>query len=84
MLPANVETDIVTGDLYEPRDPDHLLRELDQYEGCMPEHPMPYIFGRELVRVRCNDTEHNAWAYFFRQSVDESQRIASGEYKQRP
>lgn len=55
---------VVHGELYRLRDPETMLRLLDEYEG------------EEYERVRTG----NAWIYQYRTQPPESARIASGDF----
>jgi gamma-glutamylcyclotransferase (GGCT)/AIG2-like uncharacterized protein YtfP len=85
MLRAGAETDWVHGDLYELTNPEWALAELDKYEGCVPEHPQPYVFERAQGEViSATGASHQAWLYFYSSSIDEARRILSGNYLPRP
>jgi gamma-glutamylcyclotransferase (GGCT)/AIG2-like uncharacterized protein YtfP len=81
MLPAQGSGDLVHGDLYEMNDPDHVLAELDRYEGCVTEYPRPYIFERVLSTATLPDGRScSAWLYLHLEPVGEERRIVSGDY----
>lgn len=53
---SNIEPSIVTGELYEV--PESLLNTLDHFEGH------PDFYKREIILVRCNEKNYNAFIYF--------------------
>src|SRR5438477_12777486 len=66
MLPARSEADWVHGELHQLTEPAAVLAELDKYEGCVPEHPQPYVFERSLATVLAADgREYQAWVYWY-------------------
>lgn len=50
-IPSNQPEDRVLGELYQLKQPDVLLYNLDAYEGCSEQYPEPkeYVRGRRLV-----------------------------------
>ncbi len=75
------ETDWVDGDLYDLGEGTTTLAEMDAYE--LAESPLPAYFDRQLGDVtRCDGTPVAAWVYWYRGTIDESRRIASGRYEQ--
>jgi gamma-glutamylcyclotransferase (GGCT)/AIG2-like uncharacterized protein YtfP len=71
----------VRGEVYRIRDRTQLLAELDAYEGCGPEHPVPTEFRREVVEVVLdNGDKLKAWAYLYSRSTNGLKRIESGDY----
>jgi gamma-glutamylcyclotransferase (GGCT)/AIG2-like uncharacterized protein YtfP len=82
MLPATSDSDWVQGDLFELKNPKVVLAELDRYEGCVPEHPQPYIFQRTLTNVTLPNGEIvTAWVYYHASAIKEEFRILCGEYE---
>ena len=72
--------DWVQGDLYDLGDDPQTLHEMDVYEGV--ESPWPAFFDRQRARVRLPaGDEVEAWVYWFRGAVEESERIATGCYE---
>ena len=70
--------EIVTGDLYELRD-EGTIAELDRYENA--ESPLPSFFERGSAEVTLvGGKRMQALVYWFRGEVEDSQRIASGNY----
>lgn len=84
MLEAKTETDWVHGEVYELANPDRTIAELDKYEGCIADHPMPWIFRREVGMITMSDgTTSQGWIYFYCEEVGEEKRITSGDYSHR-
>src|SRR5947207_1608067 len=79
MTAAACAADRVVGDVYQLADED-TIRELDRYENA--ESPLPSYFERGPAEVRLTDGRLlQAMVYWFRGHVDETQRIASGDYR---
>jgi gamma-glutamylcyclotransferase (GGCT)/AIG2-like uncharacterized protein YtfP len=63
----------VTGEIYRLREPAATLADLDVYEGTE--------YERVLVDARLDSGRTTrAWVYVYRQPVDESRRIKSGDF----
>jgi gamma-glutamylcyclotransferase (GGCT)/AIG2-like uncharacterized protein YtfP len=81
MVPTAAPSEQVYGQVYELLDPHDTLPRLDDYEGCIGKDTAPPLFERRSVEVVLASGEtRTAWAYFYLGSVDEAQRIASGDY----
>jgi gamma-glutamylcyclotransferase (GGCT)/AIG2-like uncharacterized protein YtfP len=81
MVPCDAKEGTVAGDVYELTDPE-ALAELDRYENA--ESPLPAFFERALTPVTLSDgVTVDAWVYWYRGYVDERQRVASGDYRQK-
>jgi gamma-glutamylcyclotransferase (GGCT)/AIG2-like uncharacterized protein YtfP len=81
MLAAQTPGDWVLGDLFEMNDPKPVLAELDRYEGCIPEYPDAWIFGRVLGTALVPDnTTYRAWLYLYNEPISEERRIITGDY----
>jgi gamma-glutamylcyclotransferase (GGCT)/AIG2-like uncharacterized protein YtfP len=85
--PAAVEAaepgDRIRGELYRlPTETSReLLRDLDRYEGFVPEAPATSLFVRVEARVALEDGGRcQAWVYLFNRSVHPLTRIPSGDY----
>jgi len=80
MLLSDDAADQVFGELCRMRDPDALLRVLDDYEGFGAGHPQPNEFVRERVRVTLGGAEYEAWTYLYNRPVTNLPRIMSGRF----
>jgi gamma-glutamylcyclotransferase (GGCT)/AIG2-like uncharacterized protein YtfP len=70
----------VYGDLYDLGEGTTTLAELDAYE--LAESPLPARFERAMTPATLADGTHiDAWVWWYRGGVDESQRIALGRYE---
>jgi gamma-glutamylcyclotransferase (GGCT)/AIG2-like uncharacterized protein YtfP len=75
------EGEWVHGEVYELEQPEKVLPVLDRYEGCDVAGGPNGLYERRLVMVNLNSgTTHTAWAYYYRGTVAEEQRIISGDY----
>jgi gamma-glutamylcyclotransferase (GGCT)/AIG2-like uncharacterized protein YtfP len=74
--------DIIHGDVYDlGENIDALLREMDAYENA--ESPPPTPYDRQLTAAALADGRTiQAWVYWYRGSVSESNYIASGSYEE--
>jgi gamma-glutamylcyclotransferase (GGCT)/AIG2-like uncharacterized protein YtfP len=58
--------DRIRGDVYRLDDPEAIYRELDTYEGCAPNDPLPHEFRRTTVAVLLDSGEPiHASAYVY-------------------
>lgn len=73
---------VVHGALFAADDPDTLLAELDAYEGCGPEDPVPHEYRRVRMTAICDGRAHRAWTYLYNRRVDPDSLIASGDFAQ--
>lgn len=74
------DADWVHGDLYDLGEGTTTLAELDAYE--LAESPLPARFERDAAEVTLADgTRVNAWVWWFRGDVEETQRLQSGRYE---
>lgn len=81
MIRSDAPDDIVFGELYELLSPQTLLTMLDEYEGCGPNDPKPYLFVREKLPVKSNDGElTQAWVYLYNHDLKAAGHIANGRY----
>jgi gamma-glutamylcyclotransferase (GGCT)/AIG2-like uncharacterized protein YtfP len=77
--------DCVRGDVYELDDPETTLTVLDDYEGCGPTAPRPWLYERVLLRAVLDDGEaRTVWVYLYCGPLDTAQRVLSGEYSATP
>lgn len=73
--------DVVQGELYRLRDPESVLKRLDQHEGCAPDARQPTEYVRRTQSVRLHDGQTvAAWVYVYNWPVDDRQWIASGDF----
>jgi gamma-glutamylcyclotransferase (GGCT)/AIG2-like uncharacterized protein YtfP len=80
MLEPASDADWVHGDLYDLGEGTTTLAELDAYE--LAESPLPARFERDMAPATLADgTRVDAWVWWYRGAVDESQRIVSGRYE---
>lgn len=71
----------VQGEVYELRDSDKQLRELDGIEEYNPEQPGNSLFVRRLAVVKLqNGASVRAWTYFLSRKPTNARRLASGDY----
>ena len=75
--------EVVKGEVYALRNPNSILRVLDEYEGCGPGDPSSTEFRREKVNISLENGENiNAWIYIYNRSIDGLKVIPSGDYTQ--
>jgi len=72
--------DRVEGALFEATDPGALLAALDIYEGCGPDDPAPQEYRRARIAVEHRGVVRQAWTYLYAWPVDETTRIAGGDF----
>ena len=74
--------DIVLGELWRiPADVPDILEALDRYEGCAPQSPKPYPYGRHRIRVRCSGIGRvTAWIYLWERPTAGLVRITDGRW----
>lgn len=83
--PAGIPTEekvLITGELYEIKDMNEYeaaICVLDEYEGSYDQPGEPALFRRELVNVKYNDDEVQAWIYWYNRPVTGKKWIASGD-----
>jgi gamma-glutamylcyclotransferase (GGCT)/AIG2-like uncharacterized protein YtfP len=79
LLHEGTEEDIVIGDIYQ-LDDEHLLLELDEYEGLGVGKP-PYEYRREKVKVYSEQQVYNCWVYWYNIPIPENaEQIESGDF----
>ena len=80
LVESAASEDIVSGEVFELRDPAFLLM-LDDYEGCGPDADQPAEYRRIRHTVTLDSgAQVKAWIYIYNWPVDESQRIVSGRF----
>ena len=72
--------DVVFGELYRLRAPSELLREFDMYEACGEGFAEPTEYIRQMLPVRLDDAQAEAWTYIYNWPVAQLSRIASGRF----
>lgn len=78
-LPA--EDSRVYGELYELKNPDVILPELDRIEGFDPNAENASLFVRRLVPVKSDDGDiASAWVYWLRILPEDARIITSGKF----
>jgi len=71
----------VHGEVFRMRDPQALLRVLDEYEGCGEGAARPTEYLRQQVGVILDDGRAiEAWTYVYNWPVTHLPRIASGKF----
>jgi len=81
VVPSNDPSDVVRGEVYALRDPDRVLKVLDQYEGCGPDDPSSTEFRREKVVISMENGEKvNAWIYIYNCPTNGLNVILLGDY----
>ncbi len=81
LLPSANPDDRVRGDLYRVLRPDVLFPALDNYEECGEGFTSPTEFTRGKTNVLLADGRAvEAWVYWYNRPVEESMRIASGDF----
>ncbi|KYG97866.1 gamma-glutamylcyclotransferase family protein [Bradyrhizobium sp. DOA1] len=81
LLPSDVPSEIVHGELFHMRLADELLHELDMYEACGEGFPEPTEYLRRLIDVtRPDGTIEKAWTYIYNWPVTDLPVIASGRF----
>jgi gamma-glutamylcyclotransferase (GGCT)/AIG2-like uncharacterized protein YtfP len=80
MCEPATDADWVHGDLYDLGEGTTTLAELDAYE--LAESPLPARFDRAVAEATRDDgTRMQAWVWWYRGDVEETQRIQSGRYE---
>jgi gamma-glutamylcyclotransferase (GGCT)/AIG2-like uncharacterized protein YtfP len=65
----------VHGELYTLRNPDRMLKRIDEIEGCDEG-----LFKRRLVDVWRNGKKRKAWSYFYGKSVSSAEPLPHGKF----
>lgn len=75
--------DLVLGELWRiPVDVPDILEALDRYEGCAPQSPKPFPYGRHRIRLRCAGVGRvTAWIYLWERSTAGLVRIPDGRWR---
>ena len=81
MVLSDDAADEVHGEVFHMRDPQALLRVLDDYEGCGPSAAKPTEYIRKGVTVTLADGRTlEAWTYVYNWPVTNLPRIKSGKF----
>jgi gamma-glutamylcyclotransferase (GGCT)/AIG2-like uncharacterized protein YtfP len=73
----------VWGEVYRMRNPDVVLRELDEIEGYRASEPDASLYTRVETPVTLADGRvADAWVYFYNAPLGRAERISSGDYLQ--
>ena len=80
-VPSDDPSERVKGEVWFLREPDSVLRELDQYEGCGPGfvEPTEYVRRRQEI-VLADGTRCFACVYLYNRPTDHLVRISSGDF----
>lgn len=74
----------IEGEVYRLDDASFATKILDEYEECYPRQPEKSLFVRREVPVSMEDgRRRKAWAYFYNRSVNESDLIHGGNYREK-
>jgi gamma-glutamylcyclotransferase (GGCT)/AIG2-like uncharacterized protein YtfP len=83
MVLSQSNSHLVKGKLYmiSAEHWDDVIKELDAYEGCAPNDPLPHEYRRELVDVTTSSGDRaRAWAYVLNRSTAGLRPIPTGDY----
>jgi gamma-glutamylcyclotransferase (GGCT)/AIG2-like uncharacterized protein YtfP len=73
--------DVVSGEVFVLRQPQELLKTLDDYEQCGANFPQPNEYRREACSITLDDgSTVEAWTYLYNWPVAGMPRIASGRF----
>jgi gamma-glutamylcyclotransferase (GGCT)/AIG2-like uncharacterized protein YtfP len=71
----------VYGELYYLLEPEIIFSQLDEYEECSANFPLPHEYQRLLQTVYLNDnTQKQAWVYCYQYDVSPLMQIITGDY----
>jgi gamma-glutamylcyclotransferase (GGCT)/AIG2-like uncharacterized protein YtfP len=80
-VPSDGECDWVHGDVYDLRFPELTYLELDKYEGCAADDPLPHEYSRAVLPVLLDTGVWiQACAYVYARDTTGKPRIHSGDY----
>ena len=83
-VPAGEET-FITGELYKINHPDEFawaIAQLDDYEGLNTEHGEAPLYRRDPVTVCLQDSEEQAWIYWYNGDITGKTLIVKGDVLQ--
>jgi gamma-glutamylcyclotransferase (GGCT)/AIG2-like uncharacterized protein YtfP len=73
----------VWGEVYQMRNPELVLGELDEIEGYRASEPDASLYTRVETPVTLEDGRvADAWVYFYNAPLGRAERISSGDYLQ--
>lgn len=72
----------VSGEIYRIAEVDPLLGILDEYEGCLPDAPLPREYVRSVATVKKSSGRINCWVYEYIGEVADKAIIHTGCYQQ--
>ena len=73
---------LVHGELYQIDDSKALFTQLDTYEGCTKDDPVPHQYRRQSIVVTSEQDEtHHAWTYVYQWPTDGLTRIVDGNFR---
>jgi gamma-glutamylcyclotransferase (GGCT)/AIG2-like uncharacterized protein YtfP len=71
----------ITGTVFELPDDPAVLRDLDKYEEYSKGRPSESLFVRKKLPAKLSNGQRlTCWTYFYNGKVNESLRIANGDY----
>jgi gamma-glutamylcyclotransferase (GGCT)/AIG2-like uncharacterized protein YtfP len=79
-LVINEKSGRVYGSIYEIDD--HVLKQIDDYEGYGPDQDEPNLYTRVMQPVKTTNGITDAWVYLYNLPVHGLQIISSGNYMQ--
>ncbi len=81
LVDSDDPAEIVVGEVWRLFDPE-VLRELDEYEGCVPEEEAPPLFVRSARTVTMDGNGTlSAWVYIYARSTAGQRAIPSGDWR---
>ena len=81
LVPSQVKSDQVLGEVYRVHTPEILFPALDRYEGCGQGFQEPTEYIRELQKITFDDsTTSLAWVYLYNWPTKADTRIISGDF----
>ncbi len=71
----------VWGEVHKMKDPDSVLRALDEIEGYQPSEPDTSLYTRVETPVTfASGGAGSVWVYFYNAPLGRAQRVESGDY----
>jgi gamma-glutamylcyclotransferase (GGCT)/AIG2-like uncharacterized protein YtfP len=82
VTPSENPADQVKGEVYQLREPDLVLTQLDKYEECGHGFPQPTEYVRERQEVHLNSGEKlAAWIYIYNRPTGNLPLLQSGDFQ---
>jgi gamma-glutamylcyclotransferase (GGCT)/AIG2-like uncharacterized protein YtfP len=75
-IPSAQPDRFVSGQLYRLRNPDSILEDLDEFEGCEEG-----LFRRALVDAWSKGRKVKAWTYFYARPLGQASPLLTGAYR---